>query len=281
MEPAYALLNSVAALQDWGIWFPNLICAVIFVYGLMVFCRQQPNPWLALVVAMPYLILGVGMGFTRQSAAVGLIMLATVQLTRGARVHMFMSIGLAALFHTSAIILAPLFALTVLRRNVVVSTVLVIFGIALYLVFSERIALRMSEYQAVRYVAGGAVPRILMNIVPAVIFLFFRHRFTYDKEEMRFWTIISLTAFLLVPMLYFVPSTTIVDRVGIFMVPLQLFVLSRVPLAFSHERQQNVAFVFAIILYSLAAELVWLNFGTEALSWIPYRNLLWEQLYSA
>lgn len=278
-EPGYALLNWIAANAGWGIWFPDLICAMIFTYGLTIFCRDQPNPWLALVVAMPYLIIGVGMGFTRQSAAVGLIMVAMVQLTRGSLMRAFVSIGLATLFHTSAIVLAPIFALTTARRNLVAAALLGLFAIGLYFAFSERIALRMSEYQAVKYVAGGAIPRILMNVLAAVIFLFARRRFTASKEEMRLWTVFSLISFAMVPLLYYVTSTTILDRLGIFLVPLQIFVLARAPLVFSPTGRQNVAILLMIILYSLAAELVWLNLGNEARSWLPYRNLLWEKFF--
>jgi len=84
----------------------------------------------------------------------------------------------------------------------------------------------------------------------------------------------------MIPTLYFVSSTTIVDRVGIFLVPLQIFVLARAPLVFGHNRRQNIAILALIILYSLAAELVWLNFGNEAQSWLPYRNLLWEEVFA-
>lgn len=276
MEPGYAALNSLAAMQGWGIWFPNLVCATIFTYGLIVFCRHQPNPWLALVVAVPYLIIGVGMGYTRQSAAVGLTMLATVQLVRGARAEMFVSIGLATLFHTSAIVLAPLFALTIARRGFVTAVILAVFAVGLYFAFSQRIALRMSEYETFKYTAGGAIPRILMNVVAASIYLLYRRRFTVVSEELRIWTLFSLVSFLMLPLLYFVNSTTVVDRIGIFLIPLQVFVLARAPLVFGHKGRQNFAFLMAIIFYSLAAELVWLNLGNEARSWIPYRNLLWE-----
>jgi len=278
-EPGYALLNWIAANQGWGIWFPNLICAIIFTYGLMVFCRQQPNPWLALVVAVPYLVIGVGMGFTRQSAAVGLIMLAMVELTRGNRTRVFVNIGLATLFHTSAIVLAPVFALTTAKRGLVSAIILSIFGIGLYFAFSERIGMRLTEYQTFRYIAGGAIPRILMNLVAAVIFLLGRHKFTISHVEIRLWTLLSLVTFLMLPLLYYVNSTTIVDRLGIFLVPLQIFVLARMPLVFGRRGRQNMTLLSAIILYSLAAELVWLNLGNEARSWLPYRNLLWEELF--
>lgn len=277
-EPAYALLNSIAAFENWDLWFPNLICAMVFTYGLLAFCRQQPNPWLALVVACPYLIICVAMGYTRQGAALGLVLLALVEFTRGAQLRMFISLGLAASFHASAIVLPPLFGLAIVRRALITAGILVIFAVALYFGFSERIAMRMTDYETNTYVPAGAIPRMLMNVIPAIIFLFARERFAKSSEESRLWTVVALVTLLTMPMLYFVSSKTIVDRLGIYLAPLQIFVLARIPLVFSRGKQQNVALVIGIILYSLAAEIVWLKFGAEARAWLPYQNYLWQRL---
>ena len=93
------------------------------------------------------------------------------------------------------------------------------------------------------------------------------------------WTLFSLLTFMTFPMMLFVSSNTIVDRLGIFIVPLQIFVLSRVPTVFSKTKRENFVYVFSVILYSFAVELIWLTLGHEAQSWIPYRNYLWEQWF--
>lgn len=279
-EPGYALLNSIAAVENWDIWFPNLICAIIFTYGLLSFSRHEPNPWLALVVACPYLIICVAMGYTRQSAALGLVMLALVQFKRRSQMRMFISLGLASTFHASAIVLPPLFGLATVRRALITGLVLAVFGVALYFAFSERIAMRMLDYETTNYNPTGAIPRMLMNVVAAVIFLSLRRRLTNSPEELRLWTFFSLATFLTIPMLYLVPSKTIIDRFGIYLAPIQVFVLPRIPTVFGQNRKQNFLLAALVILYSFAAEVVWLNFGTEARSWIPYRNYLWENWFT-
>jgi len=65
-DPAYSLLNWLAAEPGLGIYFTNTVCAALFAWGLLVFCRAQPRPWLALVVAVPYMVTVVAMGYTRQ-----------------------------------------------------------------------------------------------------------------------------------------------------------------------------------------------------------------------
>jgi hypothetical protein len=65
-DPGYSLLNWIGQRFGVGVWFVNLACGTIFTWGLFRFARQQPNPWLAIVVAIPYLVIVVAMGYTRQ-----------------------------------------------------------------------------------------------------------------------------------------------------------------------------------------------------------------------
>lgn len=107
-DPAYGLLNWLAAKSGLGIYLVNVVCAVLFSWGLVVFCRAQPRPWLALVVATPYLVTVVAMGYTRQGTAIGLAMLGLVALSERKLLRFVLFVALAATFHKSAVILMPL-----------------------------------------------------------------------------------------------------------------------------------------------------------------------------
>ena len=50
-DPGYYLINWY--LSDWGyeIYSVNLICGVLFMTGLIIFARRQPNPAIAVAVA--------------------------------------------------------------------------------------------------------------------------------------------------------------------------------------------------------------------------------------
>jgi hypothetical protein len=50
-DPGYMLLNWVAAEFGLGVYFVNSVCAGLFAWGLVKFCRTQPRHWLALTVA--------------------------------------------------------------------------------------------------------------------------------------------------------------------------------------------------------------------------------------
>jgi hypothetical protein len=79
-DPGYRLLEWLSVQLDWGIYGVNVIGGAIFAFGLVVFCRSLPRPWLALAVAVPYLVTVVAMGYTRQGIAIGVAMLALVAL---------------------------------------------------------------------------------------------------------------------------------------------------------------------------------------------------------
>ena len=62
------------------------------------------------------------------------------------------------------------------------------------------------------------------------------------------------------------PSSTAVDRLALYVMPLQIAVLSRAPIVFGARLG-----TILVLSYSLAVQFVWLNFATHAKFWIPYQ----------
>ena len=116
-DPGYRLLNEIGLLTGWDMVFVNTVSGLIFSIGLLAFCRSLPRPWLALAVAVPYLVIVVSMGYTRQSIAIGLVMLGLVALGRRRAVLFIVWTLIAALFHRSAIIMLPVVALTATKNR--------------------------------------------------------------------------------------------------------------------------------------------------------------------
>jgi hypothetical protein len=275
-EPAYALLNWIAAAAGFGIWFPNVICAALFSWGLIALSRLQPNPWFAILVGVPYLVIVVAMGYTRQSAALGLVMLALSYFIRRRTGPLLFSLALAATFHNSALLAVPLVGFGITRRGAGTVLVLVILAGILGFEFSGHVSSRIGIFTERGYSSGGAVIRIFMNVVPALLFLSFRRRFTAEPDELRLWTGFSLAALASAALLFFVESTTLVDRLGLYLAPLQIFVWSRAPVTFARSRRHNGLLLFGIICYSLAVQVIWLNAGKWRDLWIPYNNFIWD-----
>jgi hypothetical protein len=279
-DPANQMLFWLGMKSGGGIYLVNLISAAIFSWGLVVFCRDQPRPWLALTVATPYLITVVAMGYTRQGVAIGLAMLAIVSLGRRSVNRFVFWVAIAATFHKSAVILVPLAILANTKRRLITFLWVGITAFVLFtLLLREALENLISGYIGDEYQSSGAAIRVAMNAVPAFLFLIFRNRFQLKKEQQSFWTWMALSALLLVIALQVSPSSTAVDRVALYWIPLQLFVLSRLPNVIGSRVGKNALLVNVIVLYSALVLFVWLIYGVHSIYWLPYQFYPWVWLW--
>jgi hypothetical protein len=279
-DPANSLLNWIAAQSGLGVYLVNSIFGLLFTWGLLAFCRNQPRSWLALVVAVPYLITVVAMGYSRQGVAIGLAMLGLVALANKNVIKFALWIVLASMFHKSAVILFPLAVLAGTRRwfltvfMVVLSTAL-LFGLLL----QDAVDGLVAGYVDAQYESTGAAIRVAMNALPATLFLLLRRRFALPPAQRTFWTWMAFGALAFVVLLYVSPSSTAVDRVALYWIPLQLFVWSRVPDAMGRPGWANAFWVYTVIGFSAVVHFVWLFFATHSYLWLPYQFYPWVWLW--
>ncbi len=280
-DPAYAMLNWIGANVGGGVYIVNLVCAGIFCWGLITFCRAQARPWLALLVAVPYLITVVAMGYTRQGVAIGLTMLAISRLMRGSLPSFIFWITMAALFHKSAVIILPLAVFAGTKHRVLTIGGITISAALLFtLLVREYLDGMMENYVEAEYASSGGAIRIAMNALPATIFLIFNKRFNLDSQTRVFWLWMAWSALLFIPLFVISPSSTAVDRLALYWIPLQLFIWPRLPDAFGVNGQRNPVWVVGVSLYSASVMIVWLFFADHAHAWLPYRFYPWEAMWA-
>ena len=275
-DPADGLLKWIASQTGYGIYLINSVYAILFSWGLLVFCRTQPRPWLALTVAVPYLIIVVAMGYSRQGVAIGLCMLGVVALENKGIRKFVIWVALAAMFHKSAIILIPLAVVAGTRRRLLTLfwvgvAAAVLFGLLL----QEYLDNLVAGYITDQYESSGAAIRVAMNALPAALFLLLRKRFQLAAAQRTFWSWMALGALAFVVLLFVSPSSTAVDRVALYWIPLQMFVWSRLPDAMGRPGARNAGWVYAVVAYSAAVQFVWLFFATHSLYWLPYQFYPW------
>ena len=241
-DPGYGLLNRLSLEMDWGIYGVNVIGGAIFAFGLMVFCRSGSRPWLALAVSIPYLVIVVAMGYTRQGIALGLVMVGLVALRNNSVVWFVAWVALGATFHKSAVLLFPIAALSTTRKRYWTAAWVAVFGGTLYKVLLETDAESLYEnYVVAQYQSEGALVRLLMNTLPAVLFLMWRQRFQFAESEERLWTWISIISLAMLGLYAASPASTAIDRVALYMLPLQLAVFSRLPDALGAKVKRPVS----------------------------------------
>ncbi|WP_205480445.1 EpsG family protein [Sphingomonas arenae] len=268
-DPGYQLLNWTVQQVGGGLWLVNLVAAAVFAWGLVRFAQAQSDPWLAMVVAVPYLIIVVGMGYTRQAMALGVLMAGLASVIRGGSVLRFAVYALvAAVFHRTAIAVLPLVIFAAERNrllNLIAGTACFIL---LYdLMLAPAVEGFVRNYIEAEYSSQGAAIRIAMSVIPAVLFLLRPSAFGFSPRERRMWRLFSFAAIACLVLLFVLPSSTAVDRLALYLLPLQVAVFARATSVFTTQGFGRAL----VVLYALAVQFVWLNFATHAQYWVPYR----------
>jgi hypothetical protein len=252
----------------------NMVCGVIFVAGLTAFCRRQPNPWLAFLVAFPYLVVVVGMSGNRQSIALGFLFFALNAFERERLFRFVLFMIFAAVFHGSILLLVPLCLLSYSRSGVQRALLLVGAAVIGLYYFQDIFGTYAERYSSEKIQSTGLIYRLAMNAMAAIAFLIFQRRFELEEHLAKLWRNISLATLALALLAFVFPSSTAIDRFLLYLFPLQFVVLSRVPKMLTADRKAAGQTTLAVIGYAALVQITFLVFGTYASYYIPYRSIL-------
>lgn len=267
----YSLIVFASTRLNGEMWLVNLCCAMIMMLGIMRFCSRQPNPALCLVVAIPYLVIVVGMGYTRQGVAIGLILGGLADIDGKSVVKATLFIFAAALFHKTALSVLPIVFAPLARRNLLYA-----FFAALIFILSSILLLRdsadqlISTYVNADYESGGVIIRVSMNFLPAILALKMRRKLGFNSYQSDMWSLFGIVAIATLPIALIASSTTWIDRLALFLIPLQVAILPRMPYIFGEKKSINAQLLIAVVGYSASVQLIWLVFATHAEYWVPY-----------
>ena len=230
----------------------NALCSMILSAGVIVMARRTPAPWLAITAAVPYLLIVVGLGYIRQAAAIGFILLAISAFTERKNVPAAIYMVLATLFHAAAIV----------------------GGVAAsYALSQSRVEAFQAGYIEAGYDSAGTLVRLVMNLLPAAILLWRRKAMGLNAIEQAIWTWMAIACGLAMAAFFVSPSSTAVDRIALFFSPIQVFVFGYTLRALQRRGPLATALVLALIGYFAATQLVWLVWASHAEYWVPYRSL--------
>jgi len=271
-DPGYYLVNWLVAQAGGSIIWVNAACGMIVMAGVVRFARSQPLPWLALLVAVPYLIIVVGMGYTRQSVALGFLLIGLVSL-RNRQMRWFVFwVMLGATFHKSAVLMLPVAALASTSNRFWsffwVGLMSLVGGYLFVFDSAERL---WTNYVEADYQSQGGLIRVLMNAIPALLFFVFQRSLRLSEAERKLWFWMSLLALACIPLV--VISSTATDRVALYLIPIQMFVFARLPFVVSDPRHRGLI-TLAVVGYYGLVQAVWLFFASHAFVWLPYR-MVW------
>ena len=268
----YRVIHWISVQYLYGIYSTNFISAFFFTLGLIRFCRTMPLPWTAIAVSVPYMVIIIAMGYTRQSVALGFLMWGLVDLLNGKEKRYYAALLLGSFFHMTVLIMLPVAA--IYYKNKVAIYVSFAITLILLYIFWAQISHMFYYYVTIEYhKSSGAIMRVFMTFVSAILFMIYRQEFKKMFTDERMWFIFSvISIFLFLAVFYY---STLVDRVAIYFIPLQLVVFSRIPILIQSKYYRTVFLTVVVMLYA-SSLFVWLYYGTHASHWLPYGNILFS-----
>lgn len=171
----------------------------------------------------------------------------------------------------------------------------VVAAVAYSVLLAKDVESLYANYVDAGLQSEGALVRLLMNAAPAAVLLILRSRFQFDEFEKRLWMLFAMISLALLGAFYVTSASTALDRLALYMIPLQLAVFANVPYIFERSDKEqdvltsdnsylqqnfemppvgsaNAVFIIAVVLlYYGSIQFVWLNFGANSMWWLPYR----------
>tara|TARA_B100000029_G_C17507247_1_gene934931 strand:+ start:177 stop:1436 length:1260 start_codon:yes stop_codon:yes gene_type:complete len=291
-DPGFMSLLWISSYLGLGQTGINLFCSSIFMLGLYRVCKNQPYPWLAFIVAFPYLITVVGFGYTRQSMVIGIFFLAYTYWQEDKKFSSIKILSLIAfgfLFHKSILIFSPL--IFIQKNGFIVNKKLLIISLPILLVLTlyyysylqliwkfyvvqSQLHSTISESSQASVAYGSAI-RSYMNIPAFILFYFFYKKFEIFNDR-RLLLIASIVSIILI---VFTPyASTLLDRLGLYFILFQILIYSRIPLFFKDIHLKNL-YVYGVTIFYLIVFIVWFNYSNSSVAWKPYKITLFKPTY--
>lgn len=272
----YMTLDWIFARAGLQIWSTNLVCAAILATGAALLASTLKYSNLFMLSAVPYLIIVVGMGYSRQSAAIGMVCIATYFMLNNRRAPALAFALLSLVFHKSAAF-GILPVLLTFGKSPWVTFGMSIVGIPLliYSIVLETMEYVQSHFLSGAFQSAGAYIRIAQIFLCGLWFfaLLFKRE---PQNRQRFLKVLGVLAVLSMPALIVSPSDTLVDRLALYLLPFQCYVLARTPEIFMPGSNRTMAYA-AMICVNLAIFVVWMTSADNLHNWLPYMNYLWSE----
>ena len=260
--------------NDQPIFFLNLVISFFNFFCLFLFLKNEKYKWLFMVIAVPFYVIVLQIGFIRQSVAISFILLSMMAIKNKYYLAFLMFMIFGMMFHKSSLLIFIIMILSIDKFLSVFFRYIIFFifiGIIIYLSRGDFGNLLSNYFINISTESKGAVPRLILVFIPSLIYIFFYKKFNFSLFEKKFFFILSTLTFLLIPLVF--TYSTLVDRILIYYLPFQLVIFSSMSTLVKNKNGKkiiNYSIISIFILYLF----VWLNFSNSSQRWVPYSSFL-------
>ena len=264
----YVAINLISYFLGIDFIGANFVCAIIFMIALSSFLYSTKNRWLGLLVSYPIIIVVLGMGYTRQGLAFAFSLLLLKSLENKKLYRSFIYLILAILSHQSSLLFTSFILFYFLynkRYSDLIKLMLVpiLFGIIFFDKFSHLLYFYIGTGQ--HMTAIGSIPRSFLIFIVAVLFILFKKKFV-NMTQYQIYTYNWIAYMVILIMPFSIISTITADRLLLYLYTLKIAFVSHANL---DDKVINLAVFFIVSIYLLYFT-IWINFGKNSLSWVPY-----------
>lgn len=266
-------------VDELGLPFPwvNVASSFIAFYGIHFLARRQPDPLGFLVLLYPILIINMPMSAIRQGAAIGMICIAFSAFIDKKTIRFVLLTLLASTLHSSAILfmlLAPLVTGDYSKKRLVLAAIIAVPGL-LVLIEGGASAEAQHRYIGSGYDAVGSVFRLGLLFLTSLLFFSvlknkWQKAFSADFKLAVIGSLMMIATLMLFPI-----SSIISDRLGYYLIPLQIMILARIPfLPLTRNRKfyKHASYISLVVVF-----LVWTSFSRMfSLCYVPYQSWFFD-----
>lgn len=251
--------------------YVNFIYSALFVFGIYSFIKNDKNPYFSLIIFFPVLIIVVGMGFTRQSAAIGIYLYLISKNKFEPFRDVLIILSSIFLIHISAVFcFLPFVCKYILNKKYFKFIYLVIFLFSLFLIFfKEQIFFYLYNYIFKDVIFSfGLIPRVILCLIPSIFFIL-NIRYFKKKENFFMWLMNAILAILFFLLIILKSTNPAIDRFSFFLIPFQAYVYKELAENIT-EKNISIFFKIIVILGYFFIFVFWLKYAIHSKYWLPY-----------
>ena len=271
-EIFWVVLNVFAIQFNLGVAGVNFIIAIIFFSSLYVFNKKITNSFYIYMLAFPYFIIIVAMGYSRQCLALSFLMLSLSVTGSYREIKVVLLLLSGIFFHNSLIFISflPFLYRPLINFSKIIVLTLLIF-LFLYLILTSKIAFQyyFSYFLNQNVESSGAIFRVIFNSFPSLLFLYFIKIF-YKDNNFYIWLCLCLMnlSFLICLIFNLLPSGMI-DRYLVYTSLIQLLVYIKIFDLYKGYIKDLIVTCTSLFFFIFMVS--WFYFGNASNQWIPYK----------
>lgn len=281
-EPGFMLLTWINSRLGFDLPGINFFASIIFFLGLQKLIKNEKGKWLSLLITIPIIYFIIFQGYLRQGIALGFILLSIGSLKENKNLYFLFYVFVAFLFHRSAIFcfFFILHDFYILRRFFSKFIFLCLFVLFLYFLYLFIPIINLEINNLLKRLSGdiyhyythkiristGAIPRAIINSLPAFLFFLFYDKFSRYKDFSIYFTLSLITLLLFILSFFF---STIADRLSIYTVALQIVIYPRF-INLIDNNSIKLSLILLIIISYFFMLIFYFAFGENSTQYFPY-----------